>query len=334
MKILVTGGLGYIGSHTVVDLLEKGFEVICIDNLVNSNKNVVNKLKLITNKNIKFYKIDMTKFDDLKKIIYLHPDINTIIHFAALIYVPESFKRPIDYYLNNIMSLINATQVAINLNCNFIFSSSSTVYGNSKRFPLTENMPLKNPTSPYGNTKKISEEILQDVSKKYKINVACLRYFNPIGAHPSFLIGEKPIGEPIHIMPYITQTALGIRDEVTIFGNNYNTYDGTCVRDYIHVMDVASAHAACIPFLNNTIQSKVHLFNIGRGEGLSVLDLVKKFIKYTKVKVKYKFGKRRTGDVAELWSSSKKAENLLGWKSKYSLKKMITSAWEWEKKIH
>ena len=334
MKILVTGGLGYIGSHTIVKLLKKNYEVICLDNLINSEIDTVKKIKKITGKNFKFHNIDLTNLNELNKIFKKYKKIDTIVHFASLIYVPESLIKPLKYYNNNMISLLNIVEIALKYNSKLIFSSSSTVYGNSKKFPITEEMPFGKPSSPYGQTKKMGEEILIDVSKEKNLSVASLRYFNPIGSHESSLIGEKLSKNPIHIMPYITQVAMGIKKKLTIFGNDYDTKDGTCVRDFIHVNDVAEAHIKSISFLNkNKNKNKYHKFNIGLGKGVSLLQLIKQFEKSTGISIPYKFGKRRNGDVAELWSSCKKANKLLNWYPKYTIQDMLLSAWNWEKKL-
>ena len=331
MKILVTGGLGYIGSHTIVKLLEKNYDVICLDNLINSDIDTKNKIIKIINKKFKFHNIDLTNLNELKKILKRYVRIDYILHFASLIYVPESIEKPLTYYKNNLVSLLNIIEIAQKYKSGLIFSSSSTVYGCPKKFPITENMPMGISTSPYGHSKKIGEEILMNISKKKKLGIVSLRYFNPIGAHESALIGERFAENPIHILPYITKTAIGNKKKLTIFGNDYKTKDGTCVRDFIHVNDVAEAHIKCIPFLKKN-KKKYHKFNIGIGKGISILELVKKFEKTTGISVPYKFGKRRKGDVAELWSSCKKSNKILNWKPKYKIEDMISSAWDWEKK--
>jgi UDP-glucose 4-epimerase len=332
MKILVTGGLGYIGSHTIVKLIEKNYDVICLDNLINSDLKIKKKIEKITKKKFKFHKIDLTNINDLKKILNKYKKIDCIIHFASLIYVPESLEKPFKYYKNNLISLLNIVEISKKYKSRLIFSSSSTVYGAPKKFPITEDTPLGISPSPYGNTKKIGEEILMDISKKENLSIASLRYFNPIGAHESGLIGERPVKNPIHILPYITQTAIGNKRNLTIFGNNYKTKDGTCIRDFIHVNDVAEAHIKCIPFLKKN-KKKYYKFNIGVGKGISILELIHQFKKSTGINIPYKFGKRRQGDVSELWSSCRKSKKLLKWSPKYNLEDMILSAWNWEKKL-
>ena len=332
MKILVTGGLGYIGSHTIVKLLEKNFEVVCLDNLVNSDLETKEKIEIIAKKKFKFHNVDLTNINDLKKILKKYKKIECIIHFASLIYVPESLKKPFKYYSNNLISLLNIIEITKEFNSRLIFSSSSTVYGTPKKFPITESMPMGIPSSPYGKSKKIGEEILMDVAKEEKLGIISLRYFNPIGAHESGLIGERPVKNPIHILPYITQAAIGIKEKLTIFGNDYDTKDGTCVRDFIHVNDVAEAHVKCIPFFDKN-EKKYYKFNIGMGEGISILELVNQFKKSTGISIPFKFGKRRKGDVPELWASCKQAKKFLNWKIKHNLEDMILSAWNWEKNI-
>lgn len=330
IKVLVTGGLGYIGSHTIIKLLEKNYEVICLDNLINSDLSIKKKIKKITKKNFQFHKIDLTNLYDLKKIIKKYNKIDYIIHFASLIYVPESIQNPFKYYYNNLISLLNIIEITKKYNSRLIFSSSSTVYGNPKKFPITESTPFGIPSSPYGHTKKTAEEILIDVARIEKIGIISLRYFNPVGAHESGLIGEKPVKNPIHILPYITQVAIGIKKKLTIFGNDYKTKDGTCVRDFIHVNDVAEAHIQCISFFKKN-KKKYYKFNIGVGRGISILQLVNQFKKSTGISIPYKYGKRRKGDVPELWSSCKQANKILNWKTKYDIEEMILSAWNWEK---
>ena len=331
-KILVTGGLGYIGSHTIVKLLEKNYEVICLDNLINSDLSIKNKILKITKKKFKFHKIDLGNLNKLKKILRKYNKIDCIIHFASLIYVPDSLEQPLKYYNNNLTSMLNIVEIAKKYKSNLIFSSSSTVYGEPKKFPITEDTPLSIPPSPYGKTKKIGEEILMDVSKIENLSIASLRYFNPIGAHDSGLIGERPKKNPVHIMPYITQTGMGLQKKLTIYGDDYKTKDGTCIRDFIHVNDVAEAHIKCIPFLKKN-KKKYYKFNIGVGKGISILELINQFEKSTGVLIPYKFGKRRKGDVPELWASCKKAKKFLKWTAKYNHEDMVLSAWNWEKNL-
>ena len=331
MTILVTGGLGYIGSHTIVKLLKKNYKVVCIDNLVNSDLSTKNKIKKITKKNFNFHNVNINNFNSMKNILRKYKKIDYIIHFASLIYVPESIIKPFEYYKNNLVSLLNIIEIAKIYKSSLIFSSSSTVYGKPKKFPITENMPFGLSTSPYGASKKIGEEILMDVANREKLSIVSLRYFNPLGGHKSLLIGERMVENPVHILPYITQVAIGNKKKLTIFGNDYKTNDGTCVRDFIHVNDVAEAHIKCIPFLKKN-KKKYYKFNIGVGKGVSVLELIKEFEKVIGIKIPYKFGKRRKGDVSELWSSCTKSKKSLNWKARYTLKEMIISAWNWQQK--
>ena len=330
MRILVTGGLGYIGSHTIVKLLERNYEVICIDNLVNSDLITKQKIEKITGKKFKFYQIDLLNFESLKKILKKYKKIDHIIHFASLIYVPDSLKNPLEYYNNNLISLLNVVEISKIYNSGLIFSSSSTVYGVPTKFPITENTPIGISPSPYGKTKKIAEELLVDISNVINFSIVSLRYFNPIGAHKSGLIGERSNNNPVHILPYVTQVAIGIKKNLTIFGNNYDTKDGTCIRDFVHVDDVAEAHIKCITFIKKN-KKKYYTFNVGVGKGVSILELIDQFEKTTGISIPYKFGKRRKGDVAELWASCKKAKKILKWSAKYNLNDMISSAWKREK---
>ena len=330
MKVLVTGGLGYIGSHTIVKLLESDYEVICVDDLSNSNIAVKEQIKKITGKDFEFYKLDLKNEESIKIIHDHYKQIDVIIHFAAKIYVPESIQYPLKYYHHNILSLLNISKIALDYKCNLIFSSSSTVYGVPNKFPLDENMPLTKSLSPYGNSKRICEELLIDLELRSPISITSLRYFNPVGAHDSCLIGEKPLGEPVHLLPYITQVAIGLRKELKVYGNDYDTPDGTCIRDYIHVEDVAEAHIKCIPFMNKN-KKGYHTFNIGYGRGISVLELIKQFEKTTGLQINYRFVDRREGDVSELWSNIDKAKKYLSWNAKHDIENIIKTAWQWER---
>lgn len=330
MKILLTGGLGYIGSHTAVDCIENGHEVVIVDNLSNSKLEVLGSLKQITGKNIKFYKCDLCDFNKFSKILKKEkPD--QVIHFAGLKAVGESVQKPLMYYNNNLVSTLNLLKAMELSGCNnLIFSSSATVYGEPKSVPITEDFPLS-ATNPYGRTKLMIEEILGDYQKANKyFNVVILRYFNPIGAHDSGLIGEDPNGIPNNLMPYITKVAFGKLKQLSVFGSDYNTPDGTGVRDYIHVCDLAHAHVLAIN--KNTENKGLLIYNVGTGKGYSVLDIVNTFIKNNKVDVPYKIVERRPGDIAECYASSKKASKELGFKAKYNLKDMVTSAYNYEKK--
>lgn len=331
MKVLVTGGLGFIGSHTIVELLNNNIEVICVDNLTNSITEIKNRISQITNKNFIFYNIDVTDYIALEKVFVEHNNIDSIIHFAAFKSVSESVIKSLDYYQNNIVGLINILKLAEQNNAKIVFSSSCTVYGEPKELPINEDSELVKPSSPYGNTKKICEEILQDFTINSEIKVVSLRYFNPVGAHESGLIGELPIGVPQNLFPFVTQTAIGIRDVLTIYGNDYDTPDGTCIRDYIHVVDLANAHLKAIEYFDKMNQN-YDVFNVGTGNGISVLEIVNKFEKLTNLELNYKFGNRRDGDIVKIWADNSKALNLLNWKPKFGINEMILTSWNWQKK--
>ena len=336
-RIVVTGGLGYIGSHTVVELLNKGYEVIIIDNLSNSSLDVQNGIEKITGKAVVVNILDLTNREEVLNFFSKNSDIDGIIHFAAYKAVGESVENPLMYYENNLYSLINLLKACKNysLKANFIFSSSCTVYGNANDLPIHETSPTPSAASPYGNTKQICEEILRDASvSEEDINVISLRYFNPIGAHPSALIGELPLGKPQNLVPYITQTAAGVLDQLTVFGSDYNTNDGTCIRDYIDVMDLAEAHVAALELLSNSRNtSKFEVFNLGTGKGTSVLEIIQTFEEVAKIKLDYCFGGRRSGDVEAIYANTKKANTILGWTTKTCLSDSIKNAWKWEQKI-
>ena len=335
-KILVTGGLGYIGSHVVVELQNKGYEVIIVDDLSNSSLEVLDGIVQITGIKPLFQKFDLKKKFSVIEFFNRHPDIDGIIHFAASKAVGESVNDPLKYYENNIHSLVFLLQELNNLNSpKLIFSSSCTLYGQADELPVTENAPIKNPESPYGNTKKIGEQIIKDSCRaNTSLQAIILRYFNPIGAHTSANIGELPIGVPQNLVPFITQTSIGIREKLSIFGNDYPTPDGTCVRDYIHVVDLAKAHVVAIERLLEKKNSKNYEFyNIGTGKGSSVLEVVDAFEAVTGVKLNYSFEDRREGDIVSAFADTTKANKILGWKSVLSLKDGLTSAWKWEKKI-
>lgn len=330
--ILVTGGLGYIGSHTVVRLIEQNFEPIIIDSLANSRIEFLDRIEEITNVRPAFYHVDLTDFEATDAIFAKHK-IDAVIHFAAYLLVNESVENPLKYYENNLVGLINLVKVVQkNEVDDIIFSSSCTVYGETDKLPMKENMPVQAAMSPYGNTKQIGEEILHDSTKAYGLNVISLRYFNPIGAHPTALIGELPHGVPHHIVPYITQTAMGIRKELSIFGSDYNTPDGTCVRDYIDVNDLADAHIAAVTYLlqRQTAKSIFEVFNIGTGRGVSVLEIVTAFERATGIKINYRFAPRRAGDVTAAYADSSLAKEKLGWEAKIALEDTLRSAWKWE----
>jgi UDP-glucose 4-epimerase len=335
-KILVTGGCGYIGSHTVVELIENNFEVLIIDDLSNSNKETISNIQKITGVKPTFYACDLKEIHTVRNILKENKDIKATIHFAAYKAVGESVAKPLLYYQNNLVSLINIliSQLEIGVN-NFIFSSSATVYGNPKTLPITEENKTQRPFSPYGNTKKIAEEILEDLSKANKdCNLISLRYFNPIGAHKSGLIGELPNGVPNNLMPYITQTAVGLREKLSVYGNDYPTPDGTPIRDYIHVVDLAKAHVKALKRqLQNKQEENFEVFNLGTGKGYSVLEVIKTFEEVSKKKLNYEIVERRDGDVPKLYADAKLAEEKLEWKANKSLEEMIASAWQWEQKV-
>ena len=335
-KILVTGGCGYIGSHTVVELIENNFEVLIIDDFSNSNKETIENIHKITGVKPTFYDCDLKEIHTVRKILKENKDIVATIHFAAYKAVGESVAKPLLYYQNNLVSLLNivSTQLEIGTT-NFIFSSSATVYGNPKTLPITEENETQRPFSPYGNSKKIAEEILEDLSKANKdCNLISLRYFNPIGAHKSGLIGELPNGIPNNLMPYITQTAVGLRDKLSVYGNDYPTPDGTPIRDYIHVVDLAKAHVKALKRqLQNKQEENFEVFNLGTGKGYSVLEVIKAFEEVSKKKLNYEIVERRDGDVPKLYADAKLAEEKLEWKANKSLEEMIASAWRWEQKV-
>lgn len=335
-KILVTGGTGYIGSHTTVELINAGFEVVIIDNLSNSYATVVDKIELITGKRPEFFEFDLTNHDKTISFLKEHDDIAGIIHFAAFKAVGESVEQPLKYYHNNLFSLINILQgMELSGIKNIVFSSSCTVYGQPEELPVTENSPLQKAWSPYGNTKQMSEDILFASSAKININTILLRYFNPIGAHESALIGELPIGVPNNLVPFITQTAIGKREVLNVFGSDYNTPDGTAIRDYIHVVDLAKAHIAALNrMLHNEMQSNPEVFNIGTGKGNSVHEVIHSFEKMSGVKLNYKLMPRRSGDVEKVWADNAYAVNTLKWKAEKSLDEMMLSAWKWEQALN
>ena len=335
MKILVTGGLGFIGSHTVVELQNEGFEVVAIDNLSNSSIEVLDGIEKITGKKPIFEKIDLREKSAVQNFFKKHQDIIGVIHFAASKAVGESVENPLLYYENNINSLVYVLQELANLpQANFIFSSSCTVYGQAEKMPITEDASVQPANSPYGNTKQIGEEIINDVAKVTNINAVLLRYFNPIGAHSSAEIGELPIGVPQNLVPYITQTGIGIRQELSVNGNDYPTPDGTCIRDYIHVVDLAKSHVVALQrLLNKQNLEKVETFNLGTGKGSSVLEVINAFEKVSGQKIPYKIVGRREGDVISAYANIDKANKVLGWKAELSLKDALASAWKWEQKI-
>jgi UDP-glucose 4-epimerase len=331
MKILVTGGTGYIGSHTVVELLKAGYEVIAIDNFDNSYPTVLDSLKKITGVDIPFAEVDIRDKKALKAFIKATPGIDAVIHFAANKAVGESVANPLKYYENNVGGTVNLLEALQENNINqIVFSSSCTVYGEANP-PVDENAPIPVANSPYGNTKQICEEVLRDQTQASNLQVVALRYFNPVGAHESALIGELPIGIPNNLVPFITQTAIGKREFLTVFGDDYPTPDGTCIRDYIHVVDIAIAHVAAIKFLEDKKQaSAFSVFNLGTGKGNSVLEAIQSFEKVSGKKLNYKIGPRRAGDVVQVYASCEKAWNELGWKTERDLETCMKSAWDWE----
>jgi UDP-glucose 4-epimerase len=335
MKIVVTGGLGFIGSHTVVELQNEGFEVVAIDNLSNSSLDVLDGIENITGRKPLFENIDLRDKSVVHDFFKKHNDVAGVIHFAASKAVGESVENPLLYYENNINALVYLLQEMTNLpQANFIFSSSCTVYGQAEKMPITEDALVKPAMSPYGNTKQIGEEIILDVANVTNLNSVLLRYFNPIGAHPSAEIGELPLGIPQNLVPFITQTALGLRKELSVFGNDYPTADGTCIRDYIHVVDLAKAHVIALQrLLNKRNLETVEIFNLGTGTGSSVLEVIDAFEKVSGKKLPYKIVPRRSGDVITAYANTDKANDILGWKAKLSLEEALSSAWKWEQKI-
>ncbi|HIT83185.1 MAG TPA: UDP-glucose 4-epimerase GalE [Candidatus Avibacteroides faecavium] len=335
-RILVTGGLGYIGSHSVVELQQSGYEVVIVDNLSNSRADVVDNIQAVTSIKPAFEKVDCTDLEAMEGVFKKYAGIEAIIHFAASKAVGESVQKPLLYYRNNIVSLLNLLELMPRYGVKgLVFSSSCTVYGEPDVLPVTEDAPIKPATSPYGNTKQINEEIIRDfVKAQGGVNAILLRYFNPIGAHPSALLGELPNGVPQNLVPYITQTAIGIREQLSVFGDDYDTPDGSCIRDYINVVDLAKAHVIAIDrILNDNQKERVEVFNIGTGRGLSVLELVDLFQKATGVKLNYKITGRRAGDIEKVWADPKKANEELGWKAGTSVEDTLLSAWKWQLKL-
>ena len=335
MKIVVTGGLGFIGSHTVVELQNEGFEVIVIDNLSNSSESVLDGIFNITGKRPVFEKMDLRNKESVQDFFQKNHDISGVIHFAASKAVGESVGNPLLYYENNLNSLVYILQELKELpSANFIFSSSCTVYGQAEIMPITENASVQAAMSPYGNTKQIGEEIITDTAKVTSINSILLRYFNPIGAHPSAEIGELPLGVPQNLVPFITQTAIGLREKLSVFGSDYPTPDGTAVRDYIHVVDLAKAHVIALQrLLNKQNIDKVETFNLGTGTGSSVLEVIQAFEKVSGQKLNYQIVGRREGDITSAYANTDKANSVLGWKTQLSLEDALASAWKWEQKI-
>ena len=336
MKIFVTGGTGYIGSHTVVELQQNGYDVVIVDNLCNSNIGVLDGIEKITGIRPEFEQIDLTEGEQVRDFFRRHQDIKAVIHFAALKAVGESVQKPLEYYRNNLNSLMNVIAGMREFGVkNLVFSSSCTVYGQADVLPVTEQTPRKQAESPYGNTKQINEEIIRDtIASGAPINAILLRYFNPIGAHPTALLGELPNGVPQNLIPYLTQTAMGIREKLSVFGDDYDTPDGSCIRDFINVVDLAKAHVIAIRrILEQKQKEKVEVFNIGTGRGVSVLELINGFEKATGVKLNYQIVGRRAGDIEKVWANPDYANQELGWKAVETLEDTLRSAWNWQLKL-
>lgn len=337
-RILVTGGTGFIGSHTTVELQSAGYEVVIIDNLLNSNADVVDGIEEISGVRPVFEQVDCCNLEALEGVFQKYEGIQGIIHFAASKAVGESVEKPLMYYENNIISLVNLLKLMPKYGVKgIIFSSSCTVYGqpDAEFLPVTEKAPIKVAESPYGNTKQINEEIIQDYVKSgAPISAIILRYFNPIGAHPTAIIGELPNGVPANLIPYLTQTAIGIRKELTVFGDDYDTVDGSCVRDFIYVVDLAKAHVAAMErIVNEQNTDPVEVFNVGTGRGYTVLELINTFEQCTGVKLPYKIGPRRAGDIEKVWGNVDKANEVLGWKAVHTLEEALSSAWKWQQRL-
>ena len=335
--ILVTGGTGFIGSHTTVELQNAGYKVVIVDNLSNSKENVIDGIEKITGIRPAFEQVDCCDMQAMENVFSKYPDIKGIIHFAASKAVGESVEIPLLYYRNNITSLLNLLDLMPKHHVDgIIFSSSCTVYGqpSPEHLPVTEDAPIQKAESPYGNTKQINEEIIEDdIHSGAPIKAILLRYFNPIGSHPSSIIGEMPNGVPMNLIPYVTQTAMGIRKQLKIFGNDYDTPDGTCIRDYIYVVDLAKAHVKAMERVLDTDSDKLEVFNIGTGRGVSTLELVQSFEKATGVKLNWAFAPRREGDIEKVWANPDKANKVLGWKAETSLEDTLKSAWNWQLKL-
>ncbi|MEO0332462.1 MAG: UDP-glucose 4-epimerase GalE [Bacteroidota bacterium] len=336
VKVLVTGGLGYIGSHTVVTLLQHGFEAVVVDDLSNSQTDVLDRIEQISGQRPSFYELDLCDESAVEQMFNKEPGIDSIIHFAASKAVGESVAKPLLYYKNNLLSLIHLLeQMNKRSITDIVFSSSCTVYGQPDKLPVTEQSPMKPAESPYGNTKQVGEQILRDACQAYpSLRVIALRYFNPVGAHESALIGELPNGVPNNLVPFITQTAAGLRSQLKVFGQDYNTPDGTAVRDYIHVVDLAEAHEIALRRLMDDKQKKnFEFFNIGTGEGNSVLEVVQTFERVNNLSLNYQLTDRRPGDVEQVYADTHYANTELGWKATRNLEEMLTSAWKWQKRI-
>lgn len=337
-RILVTGGTGYIGSHTVVCLMQQGYEVVIVDNLSNSNVEVLDGIEQIVGRRPDFENVNCNDYVNMERVFTQYPDIQAVIHFAASKAVGESVEQPLMYYRNNLGSLVTVLDLMLVHNVqHIVFSSSCTVYGqpDKNHLPVDETAPIQKALSPYGNTKQVNEEIICDTCHaNANLHATILRYFNPIGAHPSALIGELPNGVPNNLLPFVTQTAAGLRDKLRVFGNDYNTPDGSCIRDYIYVMDLAKAHVKAVErMLNGLPTDQVEVFNLGTGRGLSVLEILRTFIKVSGIHIKYEIVGRREGDIEQVWANPKKANDVLGWKADTPVEEVLRSAWNWEKKL-
>lgn len=337
-RILVTGGAGYIGSHTTVELMQQGYKVVIVDNLSNSNIEVLDGIQAIVGQRPDFENVDCNNYNDMERVFKTYPDIEAVIHFAASKAVGESVEKPLLYYRNNIGSLITLLDLMKAHEVHhLVFSSSCTVYGqpDADHLPVNESAPIQKALSPYGNTKQINEEIIQDEAHADKaLHATILRYFNPIGAHPTALIGELPLGVPQNLLPFVTQTAAGIRAELKVFGNDYNTPDGSCIRDYIYVVDLAKAHVKAVErMLTGKAEEQVEIFNLGTGRGLSVLEIVRTFMEVTGVNLPYKIVGRREGDIEQVWADPKKANTVLGWKAETPTADILASAWRWQQHL-
>lgn len=334
-KVLVTGGCGYIGSHTIVDLLRNGFDVVSVDNLVNSEESILRGVEKITGVKVPNYRIDLRDLKATEQIFLEHENISGIIHFAALKHVGESVFQPIRYFDNNINSLLNVLKCMKEFGvAHLIFSSSCSVYGNAEDLPVTETTPLKEAESPYARTKQMGEQIIRDVTRAFpELHSILLRYFNPAGAHPSAEIGESPRNKASNLVPVITETAIGEREEMTVFGDDYATRDGSCIRDYIHIMDLANAHTKALQYLlQGRNYESLEVFNLGIGEGVTVLEAINAFEKVTGEKLNYSIGDRRAGDVVAIYANYEKAKKRLGWQPEYKIEDIMRTAWDWEKK--
>lgn len=334
-KVLVTGGCGYIGAHTIVDLIDNGFDVISIDNNSRSTTQLLEGIKKITGKSIKNYKVNLCDYEDTYAVFSENRDMVGVIHFAAFKTVPESVEKPLLYFHNNLESLVNVLRCVKEFGVpNFVFSSSCSVYGNTQELPVVESTPLGESESPYARTKQMGEQIIEDYAKVNHTNNILLRYFNPVGAHPSIEIGELPLGKPDNLVPVITQTAIGKIPKMVVYGSDYPTRDGSCIRDYIHVMDIAAAHTGALQYLIAGNQaSNLEVFNLGTGNGVTVLEAIQAFEKVSGMKLNYELGPRRPGDVVAIYADNTRARERLGWEIRYDIEQMMRTAWDWEVKL-